>query len=271
MVSTLTILTIATAALVCIFLPIVLVLIFKKKVQISIKSVITGALVFVTFALVLERILHMVVINNNLITSGVLFGIYGALAAGLFEETGRFVAFKTVLRKQTQWKDGIAYGFGHGGIEAILVGGLTFAQYTIFSILINNGQFEKVLGANAAGTTLDQLLLIKKQLIELNPGSIFLGISERIIALTIHIALSMIVLYGIQNRKNIYYILSILLHALVDLPAGLFQTKVISSLYVVEALLVCCFIVALVFLIKSKPLFIGNKENLKMTGAAFTD
>ena len=59
-----------------------------------------------------------------------VFAIYGGLTAGIFEELGRFVAFFFLLKKYLDYKDGFAYGIGHGGIESILVGGILCASNT---------------------------------------------------------------------------------------------------------------------------------------------
>ena len=49
--------------------------------------------------------------------------LYGGLMAGVFEETGRYVSFKWFLKKETRIQDGLSYGIGHGGIEAMLIVG----------------------------------------------------------------------------------------------------------------------------------------------------
>ncbi|WP_454055548.1 YhfC family glutamic-type intramembrane protease [Clostridium sp. Marseille-Q7071] len=126
----------------CVLLPIIVLIYFKKKEKISLKPVIIGAIVFFIFTQILERLLHMVVIGNNLIKNPIFFSIYGALTAGIFEEVGRFIAFKTVLKNNHEWKDGIAFGIGHGGIEAIIIGVFSSVQFIIYSNLINRGLFD---------------------------------------------------------------------------------------------------------------------------------
>ena len=64
------------------------------------------------------------------------YGILG-LTAGLFEETARLLAFELVKRKKKflDWRDGLALGLGHGGVEAvwIAVTGLMAAGSSVFS------------------------------------------------------------------------------------------------------------------------------------------
>lgn len=68
-----------------------------------------------------------------------LYGLYGGLAAGVFEETGRFLAFRFVLRNRTARITSLVYGIGHGGIEAFLVAGLTMASNLILGVTYTHG------------------------------------------------------------------------------------------------------------------------------------
>ena len=66
-----------------------------------------GAGTFILFAFVLENLFHALVLlvlfpNAETVIRGNiwLYGLYGGLAAGLFEETGRLLAFRFVLRRR---------------------------------------------------------------------------------------------------------------------------------------------------------------------------
>src|SRR5690242_8696931 len=50
-----------------------------------------------------------------------------ALTAGLFEEIGRYVGYRWLMKRDEKtWAKGVMYGIGHGGIESMLfVAGLT--------------------------------------------------------------------------------------------------------------------------------------------------
>ena len=56
------------------------------------------------FALILEPVLHNLVLGSAagaaIQENILLYGLYGGLAAGVFEETGRLMAFRFVLKKQ---------------------------------------------------------------------------------------------------------------------------------------------------------------------------
>lgn len=249
------ILSMEISALVCFLFPIVLLLYLKKKENMKLLPFFTGMIVFFVFTQILEKLLHLAVIGGNLIPNPILFSIYGALAAGVFEETGRFVAFKTVLKNNHEWKDGLSYGIGHGGIESILIGAVANIQYLVYCSLINNGTFDTVLTSKVPASQAAQLDQLKELLINSSSGTIILGMAERIFAFGIQIALTMVVLYGIRYRKNIYLFIAILLHALIDFPAALYQTGIITNVYVVEAIVCLDFVIAVIFLFKTKNIF----------------
>lgn len=129
MVSPTSILFMGISAIVCFLFPVIVFLYFKRKEKINLRPVFIGIIVFLVFTQILEKLVHLFVIGNNLIHNSILFSIYGALAAGIFEEIGRFLAFKTILKDNHEWKDGLAYGLGHGGIEVIIIGAI--ANYNL--------------------------------------------------------------------------------------------------------------------------------------------
>lgn len=89
-----------------------------KKYRGTARNILVGALVFVFFVLVLERSMHVYFLKVNFEASMILdnpwvFATYGAFAAGIFEEMGRYLGFRLLLRGRERWEDGIAYGIGH--------------------------------------------------------------------------------------------------------------------------------------------------------------
>lgn len=263
MVSSTSIISMGISAIVCFLFPITVLLYFKKKEKISLKPVFIGMIVFFMFTQILEKLLHLFVIGNNLIPNPVLFSIYGALTAGIFEETGRFIAFKTILKNKHEWKDGLAYGLGHGGIEAILIGTIANIQYMVYSSLINNGSFDTVLSSKVPASQIGQLNQLKELLIHSSSSTIILGIVERVLALGIQVALTMVILYAVKYRKNIYLFIAILLHALMDIPAGLYQMKIITNIFVAESVIILYFVIAIIILSKTKKIF--SKEFCNVT------
>ncbi len=203
---------------ICLILPIGLCIFWKIKAKAKLSAFFIGCGTFFLFALVLEQILHIVVLAaaGEVIQNHIwLYAIYGGLAAGIFEETGRLLAMRFCMKKSLNRQNAIMYGIGHGGIEAILITGITYISNLVMVIIINSGGLDAMLAAldestaAAAYTQLSQLWL-------LSPVSFLMAGVERISAITLHIALSWLVYQAVKGRKPGYYLLAVGIHFLVD-------------------------------------------------------
>ena len=239
-VSAAAILFMAVSIVLSILLPVGAVIWLAVKKKLSLKAVLWGALLFPVFALGLEgQGLHRLVFGAfpGLPTHPYLFGLYGGLAAGVFEETARLIGFRWLIRVKPDESPytGISYGLGHGGIEAILLGGTASISNLVFSLMINSGSVPAGLESSV------------QQLLGLQPYIfLFTGV-ERVFAVVLQISLSMIVLKAVTERKYWYYALAILIHAAIDFPAVLYQTGIIQNLLILEGM-VAVFAVAAAFL-----------------------
>ena len=144
MVSAGSITVLALCAVVGVAAPVALAWAVVKKYNVRLRTVLIGAGVFVLFALVLETIVHQIVLkgpHGAAIMGNVWFyALYGGMAAALFEETGRFLAMKFLLRREpTGPETALGYGAGHGGVEMLLIYGLAMISNIAIAILINTG------------------------------------------------------------------------------------------------------------------------------------
>lgn len=229
----------------CTLLPFALLILWVRKTRAKVKPFFIGAATFILFALVLEQILHyfcLIAVNpvsTAINGSVVLMTLYGGLAAGIFEETGRLVAFK-LMKKHTDRKTAITYGIGHGGIEAILLVGMNMTLYAVYAMMINrNGAdaFAAQIGdAEAAG-------ILVHSLQAMNPLVCLYGAWERVSAIILHISLSVLVFRAVHTPgKKYLYPVAILLHAGLDFIAVLYQQGILTSLLLTE-ILVSAFVV----------------------------
>ena len=219
--------------------PIGLLVYFRKRGA-RVLPFFVGCLTFVIFALVLEAAVHRLVLGSALGPTiqgnTLLYALYGGLMAGLFEETGRYLAISTVLKKQ-QDRDihALMYGAGHGGAEAMLLLGLTYVNNLVFSLLINTGHTD-LLTATVPPEALPQIQGVIDALISTPAYIYLLALVERAVALTIHLCLSALVWLCVTRKKGWLLPLSMLLHALVDAVTVLLSARL--PLWAMEGCLV---------------------------------
>ena len=269
MVSIFTILALVFSLLACFLFPIVLCIVFMKKTHPGPKPLIAGILVFIVFVVILEQLMHyafLVAIPSTkaLFEGNVwLYATYGALAAGIFEEGGRFLAFTIFLKKKREWKHGIAYGIGHGGIEALLLAAPGVLNRLIYTFMINSGTYD-VLVKTQPKATADLLMQAKDTLLTEASWMFALTGVERICAICFQIALSVLVLYAIYSKRYILIGLAVFLHAAIDFPAVLFQRGLLP-LWMIEAYCVVLAVPALIFILKSRRLFDAAPDQTEIT------
>lgn len=203
----------AFSALIGLAIPVALYIILRRKGANHLPFW-TGAVTFVLFAFVLEQIAYFFFMKTALwttITANIfLYGVVGGLFAGVFEETGRFLAFKTVLRKKRgNDHNALMYGAGHGGVESVILLSAGMVINILFSLQFNAGLNSPFGGLNEA-----------QQLLNLPFWMFLVGAVERIAAVVIHVSLSVLVWFAAKNGKRFWlFPLAIFLHLLVDAVA----------------------------------------------------
>lgn len=237
------ILCMGIAALLSFCIPLALFLWYRKRRKADLLPFFIGMAVMFLFALVLESLVHQLVLNvlpvGQVILNNIwLYALYGGLMAGLFEETGRFIAFKTVLKRcQTRDVNALMYGAGHGGIEAAMVLGGAMISNIVIAVMLNLG-LASLLTATANEATLPQLEAVFDALKTTAPASYFIGLIERVIAVPLQIALSVLVWFAAKKKRKWYlYPIAILLHFLVD-GVMVVAAHYISSIWIDYAILV---------------------------------
>ena len=128
-----------------------------------------------------------------------LYALFLGGTAALFEEGGRYMVMRLFLRERQRVSDGIAFGIGHGGIEAVLLAGVN-----ALVILLTGGAD--------------------------NAGLMFAGGVERISTMMLHVAWSVMVLKSVRERKIGYLLLALALHTIIDAAAVLAQYTGVSIL-----------------------------------------
>ena len=193
-----------------------------KKHKANLSTILIGAGVFVVFALVLESLVHQLVLKGargEAIQGNILYyALYGGLMAGLFEETGRFLAMRFLLKKEPSTpKAGVAYGLGHGGAEMALLFGLSMISTFTMAVMINAGQTD-LLTSGVPAEAQDQLATQLDQIKDASAGIYLIGLWERFSALILQVSLSILVWTAVRKGGKWGWLFpaAILLHALVD-------------------------------------------------------
>ena len=189
--------------------PIGLMLYFRKKGG-KWRTFLIGAGAFILFAMILESILHNLLFLTPLwpVLQGNiwLYGLYGGLAAGVFEETGRFLAFKLFLKNEREPITALSYGIGHGGVEAILIVGLTMVNNLVLAVM-----------ASAGAATDPAVLELAEQLTSTPAGMFLWSAFERFGAIILHLSLSVLVFAAVRvPGKTWLFPVAILIHTVAD-------------------------------------------------------
>lgn len=228
MVAPLTLVTLTLATLFVAALPFVLYWRLRLPMAFDRRWAITGVAVFTLFAMVIERALNAYALGHNPTTAGWLahpavFVAYGSLIAGICEEAGRWLGMRWLMRRELPAPDSdgpaLSYGLGHGGAEAWIVGVMVQVQWIVYAWLANRGQLDPGL------TNLpdDVLMRIHVLLSMLSVPMALIFALERTAALVFQIALSVLMWRGLRAGWSGILPLAILVHALIDVPAALFQ------------------------------------------------
>ncbi len=212
----------------------------KHKQQTKFSYLIAGAVGFIVSARVLELGVHYVcIIADNPVSrflngSTAAYVLYGVIMAGVFEECGRHVVLKYVMKKNRTRENAVLYGIGHGGIEILAVILPTMITYLVVAVMFSKGSHEEALNAlKITKETAAAALPSVQAAAAFNYGMMAMNVLERLFAMFLHIGLTVIVFYGAINAKKACLPLAILLHMLGDIVPALYQRGVVQ-LWAVE-------------------------------------
>ena len=226
-----------------VILPIAVMIFFKRKTQGRVSCVFIGACVFVLSALV--QILVGILVGKTLKAvipafaetlreNYWLLALYGGMSAGLFEEAGRYLAMKFLMKKTLSKENAVMYGIGHGGIEAVLVVGVTSVVNLVIAGMINLGKMDTFL--SGLNEPLKNHISALNSALLMTPAGLFYAAGiERIASFAFHICMSYLVYRAIRDRKAVFFLAAVALHFLTDAVTVILAKNV--PIYAVEAVL----------------------------------
>ena len=218
----------------------------KHKNRTNIIYLTAGAVGFIVSARMLELGVHYVcILADNPVSRFIngntaVYVLYGIVMAGVFEECGRYVVLKHVLKKNRTRENAVLYGIGHGGIEVLVVLLPAMVSYLVIAILFSGGNTEGAMNAlKITEETAAAALPSVQAAAAFDSAAAVMNVTERLFAMLIHIGLTVIVYYSVQSAKKGFLPLAILLHMLADTFPALYQRGVIQ-LWAVELWAALC-------------------------------
>lgn len=212
----------------------------KHREQTKISWLIAGAAGFVISARMLEVGVHyFCIVADNPVSrfingNAAAFVLYGITMAGIFEECGRLIILKYILKKDRTRENAVIYGIGHGGIEILTVLLPAMILYLAIAVMFSQGDTEAALKTlNITEETATAALPSVQAAAAFDYAMMAMNVMERLLAMLIHIGLTVIVYYGVVNAKKLCLPAAILLHMLADTFPALYQ-RGIMPLWAVE-------------------------------------
>ncbi len=223
-------------------IPLVFFLCWRRmhRAQTRISWLIAGAVGFLVSARVLELGVHyFCILADNPVSrfingSTAAYVLYGTVMAGVFEECGRHIVLKYIMKKNRSRENAVLYGIGHGGIEILAVLLPSMITYLVVAVLFPQGNVENALSSlKITEDTAAAALPTVRAAAAFDYGMMAMNVIERLLAMLTHIGLTVIVFYGVLSAGKGYLPLAILLHMLMDTFPALYQ-KGVLPLWTVE-------------------------------------
>ena len=232
-------------------LPIVLGVLFVKRLKVEWRLFQIGAVTFIA-----SQVLHLPF--NAFVLAPLLdhFGfsvlqvgfplvvtaLAAGLSAGIFEEGARYLVYRTWLRKERSWREALMFGLGHGGAEAIIFGGL--ATYALIQLIALRGEdLASVVAVDRVADVAAQLEMYWNM-----PWyDALLGAVERVFALTIHIGLAVLMIQAFTRKQVRWGVAAVMWHTLID--AGAVFAAQRWDIYIAEGFVALAAIISLVIIL----------------------
>lgn len=205
--------------LVSLLLPLFISIYLIIRSKLYFKPIIVGVLTFLIFQVFTRIYILQVILPTQVwyilftYEYPIVYAFLLSLTAGLFEEIGRYIMMKYILRKM-DIKKALAFGLGHGGIEAILFVGI--------ALVLTN-----------------PMLIDSQQLL--------ISGLERFSAIIFHLGFSVLVYQMIFKSKKFNLLYAISLHTLVNFVSVVLMMNGVN-MWIIEGVLFFFAIIMIIFI-----------------------
>ncbi|MBN2555022.1 MAG: YhfC family intramembrane metalloprotease [Anaerolineales bacterium] len=162
------------------------------------------------------------------LTGAILYG----LSAGVFEEMARYLVLRFWRKDVRTWERGMMFGAGHGGIEGVVLGGLALMGFAQAMAMRGVTDLTQAVAP-------DQVEILQASLESywsLPWYAVLLGAGERVLALILHLSLSLMVVLVFRRNNPGWLALAVFWHALADALVVFVAST--AGTYTAEAVLV---------------------------------
>jgi uncharacterized membrane protein YhfC len=174
----------------------------KRLLKVSYAAFGVGLLTFFVAWLCITLVSLIFSRMSESLNEGTLFySLIVSTSAALFEESGRFFAFRFFkrLRNERNWNTGIMYAIGHSGSESIIVG----ANLLLAMIIVNY----------APHLISPEILQESKAALQVGfPIQLYNSFERLFVGLLIHGCFTLVVLLGLIRSKGRYLFFAMLWH-----------------------------------------------------------
>ncbi len=213
-------------AVISFIIPVALLLICRMWTRKNMMPALIGAAIFLAcqiVSIIPNTLLHGV--NGpiySLHSTRFTDWLYIGLMSAILQQLGRYLAFRYFTAKYPERATAAYYGIGHGGVECMLVVGVTYLSDYMNALMLNQGTFQK-LGEEKYQSVITALQSLTAK------GLILDGLSQ-LLFLIAQIGLSILVFQAVRNdRLRVRLLcLAVFFHTIAYFPQGLYQQGVIS-------------------------------------------
>ncbi len=157
------------------------------------------------------------------------------LSAGIFEETTRYLVMRYWARDARSWRKGVMLGAGHGGAEAIILGGLVLYAF-LQLVAYRNADLSKLVPASQLAQAQAQVSAYWST----TWYNSLLGALERFFTIPVQVCFGVIVMQAFTRKHRYWVGLAILWHAVID-AAAVYGTGILNGypwgVYAVEGII----------------------------------
>jgi uncharacterized membrane protein YhfC len=173
------------------------------------------------------------------------------LSAGLWEELFRYATYRWWARDARNWPKALVMGSGHGGMEALLIGGLVLYAYL---------RMVALQGADLSSLVSPDLLELARQSVASYwsipwPLSLMSAV-ERIFTLPTQIAFSVLVLQTFTRKQSRWLWFAVAWHALID--AAVVYVVPFWGIYITEGLIGLIALINIWLILRLRPVAVED-------------